>query len=194
MQNSLIHTTIDHNEKTKLEIAEKIAEELLTILYPFFKKYEICGSIRRKKPYVGDIDLVAIPKSPINEFSTSLSDWIRKIDPLGSEEARELGKSAAKRFLNGEMIKRFNFKGVSVDLYLADESTFSTLVLIRTGSKEHNIKLTILAKKNGLKLFASGKGLCSVDNEGNIIEVISSDENEILDKLLGKTLSPKQRD
>lgn len=36
---------------------------------------------------------------------------------------------------------------------------FGTLFLVRTGSKENNIRLAILAKKRGWRLAASGDGL-----------------------------------
>src|SRR5579872_892171 len=160
----------------------------------YFIKYEVCGSIRRRKPQVGDIDIVAIPKLYYNIGEETLSNFIKKIDPKGISEAEKLGKSGVKRFLDGDLIKRFEFKGMSVDLYLADEKTFGTLVLIRTGSKEHNIKLTSIAKERGLKLFASGKGLCEVDKDGNIIKTISTEENEILAILLGKIPSSTERD
>ena len=83
---------------------------------------------------------------------------------------------------------------MSVDLYLADEKTFVTLILIRTGSKEHNMKLTSIARQKGLKLFASGKGLCEIDRDENITKTISTDENEILAILLGRMPLPTERD
>jgi DNA polymerase (family X) len=181
-------------KRFELETAQKIADDLLAYLGRHFVKYQICGSIRRKKPDVGDIDVVAIPKQKYEFGEETLSDSIKKVDPRGTEEAHRMGKSGAKRFLDGELIKRFEFKGMSVDLYLADEKTFGTLVLIRTGSKEHNIKLTTLAREKGLKLFASGKGLCEIDSDGNIVKTISTDESEILVILLGRIPFPEERD
>jgi len=181
-------------KRVERKIAEEIANDLLALFAKHFVRYQICGSIRRRKSYVGDIDIVAIPKSNYSTGEESLSDLIKKIDPKGIEEAKQFGKAGAKRFLDGELIKRFEFKGMSVDLYLADEKTFGTLVLIRTGSKEHNIKLTSIAREKGLKLFASGKGLCEIDKDGNITKIISTDENEILAILLGKVPSPMERD
>lgn len=187
-------TSANLEKRIDRKIAEKIADELLVLMKQHFVKYEVCGSIRRRKPDVGDIDIVAIPKSSYSIGEETLSELIKKIDPKGAEEAKKLGKSAAKRFLNGELVKRFEFNSMSVDLYLADEKTFGTLVLIRTGSKEHNIKLTSIARQKGLKLFASGKGLCEIDRDENITKIISTDENEILAILLGRMPLPTERD
>lgn len=188
----MLSSTVSESERMDLKTAENITSELISLLKPYLEKYEICGSIRRKKPNIGDIDLVAIPKL-IRENENTLYDIIKKIDPSGLEESKKLGKHNAKRYLNGDLIKRFKFKNAIIDLYLADSSTFSVLKLIRTGSKEHNVKLTSLAKQRGLKLFASGKGLCEIDPDGNITKIISNDENEILQILLGKIPSPIER-
>ncbi len=181
-------------KRFELETAQKIVDELLAYLGRHFVRYQICGSIRRKKLDVGDIDIVAIPKQSYELGQETLSDSIKKVDLHGPEESHRMGKSGAKRFLDGELIKRFEFKGMPVDLYLADEKTFGTLVLIRTGSKEHNIKLTTQARKKGLKLFASGKGLCEIDSGDNIVKTISTDESEILAILLGRIPPPEERE
>ncbi|MBA7669483.1 hypothetical protein ES703_77614 [subsurface metagenome] len=46
------------------------------------------------------------------------------------------------------------------------EETWATLLLIRTGSKESNIRLATLAQKKGWRLKANGEGLF---NEGQRI-------------------------
>ena len=61
--------------------------------------------------------------------------------------------------LSGGKLKRFDYNGVQVDLYYATLETWATLLLIRTGSKENNIRLATLANKKGWHFFASGEGL-----------------------------------
>lgn len=176
----------------KLDEATQICNNLLLGLSEYFKIYKICGSIRRKQPEVNDIDLVAIPK-PDSDFGfgdPTLSSYINTLDPEGYKQAKELGRQGAARFLNGDAIKRFKFQGAMIDVYLANESTFETLVLIRTGSAEHNVRLTTIAKYKNMKLKADGKGLVDRENESIIIE---NTEDGILKKLLGNIPIPEKR-
>jgi len=46
-------------------------------------------------------------------------------------------------------VKRVLYNGEQIDLYFATPETWGTLVLIRTGSAEHNIKLSMIAQKEG---------------------------------------------
>lgn len=59
----------------------------------------------------------------------------------------------------GPKIITLDWMGRQVDLYVATPETWFTLLLIRTGSTQHNIKLTTLAKKKGWHLYADGRGL-----------------------------------
>lgn len=186
-------TNKEHLQRFDRIFAENVADEIVTKLQNHLVKYQICGSLRRMKDTVGDIDIVAIPRLAYESGDETLSEAISKIDPNGSDIARSLGKFGAGRFLDGDLVKRFHFQGISIDLYLADDTTFGTLVLIRTGSKEHNIKLTMLARSKNMKLFASGKGLCMVDSDDHITEIICTDENNILTTLLNDIPKPKER-
>jgi DNA polymerase (family 10) len=56
-----------------------------------------------------------------------------------------------------------------VDVYFAKRETWATLLLIRTGSKEHNIKLAQRAKELGMKLRASGDGIEGVSGDSIIV-------------------------
>lgn len=186
----------------KLVDARKIAHELLDLdigpLDKHFKIFNVCGSIRRERSEVNDIDIVAILKTNYGFGEESLSDTIRKLDPTGLTEAKESGKPTS-RFLDGHDIKRFLYKGIMIDIYLAKPEEFETLILIRTGSTSHNIQLTTLARGKGMKLFASGMGLWKViPNPKDLknptpTELVSNTERGILETLLGKYVEPKDR-
>jgi len=61
--------------------------------------------------------------------------------------------------MSGMKIARVEMDSIPLDIYFATPETFATLFLVRTGSKENNIRLATLAKKRGWRLAASGDGL-----------------------------------
>jgi len=122
-----------------LERAQKIAEAVVKRLTPYCKKIEVAGSIRRRKPWVKDIDLVLIP--------SDLWNLQHEIMGLGQPRAA------------GSKIMRVMAGATQIDIYIASEQTWATLLLIRTGSAENNIRLCSRAKELGWHLAASGDGL-----------------------------------
>jgi len=133
----------------KLLEATQIAVELVAKLIPYCDKVEVAGSIRRGKGEVRDIDIVAIP----NEVKLLAGGYFGRQHLVAA-----IAESVAPQ-ANGQKIASFSFKQISVDIYWATPETWGTLLLIRTGSKEHNIKLCTLARDKGWHLHASGEGL-----------------------------------
>lgn len=122
-----------------LERAEKIAEAVIKRLAPYCTYIEVAGSVRRRRPWVKDVDFVLI-----------VSDlW-----GLHSE-VKKLGQAQAA----GKKLMRITASSTQLDLYIATPETWATLLLIRTGSAENNIRLCSRAKKMGWHLAASGDGL-----------------------------------
>jgi DNA polymerase (family 10) len=151
----------------ELAQAQKIADEVVKRLSSYCKKIEVAGSIRRRKPFVNDIDIVLIPSDPWN-----LSWEIGRLEPTK---------------LMGEKLKRVSYNGVQVDIYYASEETWATLLLIRTGSKENNIHLASLAKKMGWHLAASGDGL--FNNKG---QRVAGDTEQSIFEALGLPFRPPE--
>ena len=153
----------------KLEQAQKLAEQIIEQIHPFCERIEVAGSLRRKKSEVRDIDIVLIPEPLL---------WHRIIATL----QRSMNAKVLKR---GDRIAQLTIKGVNVDLYSATEQTWGALILIRTGSNAHNIKLSKRALSMGLKL--SHKGLIK---DGKII---ASTEKEIFEALGLSYVEPEER-
>jgi len=157
----------------KLEVAQKIAAEVIKRVSPYCQRIEVAGSIRRQKEIVHDIDMVLIPSDPWNLEGEVLA-LARPFQPK----------------MSGEKLKRFDYNGAQVDLYYASPETWSTLLLIRTGSKENNIRLCSRAKARGWHLAASGDGL--FDETG---ERIAGDTEESIFEALGLPFQqPGERD
>jgi len=167
------------------EVARAVARKIVEELRPACDRIEIAGSLRRGNPAVHDIDLVLLPKTSSNEFSlggsTLLEELLEHLVERGSL-ASVRGKDKVKCFVATKT-------GIPIDLYVARPETWTTLLLIRTGSKEHNIRLAQRAKELGMKLRASGDGI--EDGHGNVLKV---DAEEDVFRILGLPyLAPEDR-
>jgi DNA polymerase/3'-5' exonuclease PolX len=132
--------------------AQKKAEAFLGKIMPECRRAEIAGSIRRKRPLVHDIDIVAIPSKVPFLFTIPTT-------------------------ARGPAIIRTTYEGMNVDIYIATEKTYECLRLIRTGSAGHNIKLCGLAKRRGFQLKANGDGLITpvgtvITEDGILMELL----------------------
>lgn len=159
--------------KISLQKAELVANKIVKQLEPHCARIAVAGSVRRKKRWVNDIDIVLIPRDM----------W------LIHEAIMNLCQPAAPARLSGLKIIRVPIEGVQVDFYMATEDNWSTLLLIRTGSTENNIRLCSLAKKKGWRLAASGDGL--FDERG---KKVAGDTEESIYEALGVPFQkPEQR-
>jgi len=147
----------------KHHIALEVAERIVAALRPHAERIEIAGSLRRGKPEVHDIDLVVIPRfvsrrsmfPPSRIFETDLYATALEVLSmvLGGDK---IIRGLARNGLGGLPVVS---EAPMVDIYIATADTWATLLLIRTGSVEHNIRLCTHARELGGKLHADGSGL-----------------------------------
>ena len=129
----------------ELEKAQKIANEIKQSLNSHCWKVQVAGSVRRQRPVVEDIDFVLVPKER----------YMVDIILMG------LGKLK----MSGFHLSRVQTDSIPLDIYFATPETFATLLLIRTGSVESNIRLCAAAKRRGWRLRADGSGLFNEKGE-----------------------------
>lgn len=152
----------------ELKRAQEIAEEIMHRLAPFCQEIEVAGSVRRRRPYPNDIDIVLVPR-----------------DPWGLEaEIRRLGQMV----MGGPKLKRLTYNGVQVDIYIASADRWGILLLVRTGSERHNIMLATQAQQMGLK-FSAADGIVK---DGKV--VASATEEEVFGALGMPWMPPEERE
>src|SRR5208283_1172910 len=117
--------------------AEAVALQVEEAIKPLCNKLKIVGSIRRKKPQVGDCDFVVLATD---------SNWAKIVQTLRK----------FKIICSGTSLTKVNFPvegGLfQVDFYRAKPSTFGIHMLVRTGSAEHNVWLAGCAISNGMRI------------------------------------------
>lgn len=157
-----------------LERALPVAEKVKDQLAPLCQRIEIAGSIRRRRPFVHDIDMVVIPANQ-GQFVTAL---------------RQLGTFK----VGGQKLIRVNYHPLELDIYIATPETWATLLLIRTGSAGHNIRLCKLAKSKNMQLHADGSGLFQLNYPGPEVRIAGDTEESIFAALGLKYLRPEERE
>ncbi|MEA3207675.1 MAG: polymerase [Chthoniobacter sp.] len=128
--------------------AETFAASIVEQLSPFCADIKIVGSIRRRCPVIGDIDIVCLPKPDGGRL------LVRNRALVSSPRIMQDGPQQLLIVLDTKL------GPVQVDLWFAtppDREFFvetpgnwGSLVLCRTGSQKHNVWLASQAKKKSM--------------------------------------------
>jgi DNA polymerase (family 10) len=183
----------------KLDSAVVLANRVLEALSPLCDRVEVAGSIRRQKPEVNDIDIVAIPDYSDYRIPDPFNNTVKtmRLDPTETwkKHIPEVLMKGPLKLLGhqfGQELMRFSFRdGFQVDIYRARPETWGVILLVRTGSKEHNVKLCSLARSKGWKLSAS-QGVVTQEGFGEV--KASKTEEEIFAALGLPFVEPKDRE
>lgn len=118
--------------------AEGIKEHLSAVVAPGW--VEVCGSIRRRKEVVRDMDILVAAEN--HEKITSFFVSMPEVDEV---------------LMTGETKTSVRMKsGIEADLRVVSKEEFPYALMYFTGSKEHNVRLRGIAKKKGWKLNEYG--------------------------------------
>jgi len=100
----------------------------------------VCGSLRRMKETIGDIDILATSEHPADlmELFASLPDIKEMVTKGRTRSSAVLGN------------------GMNTDLRVVNEKAFGSASHYFTGSKQHNIKIRKIAISKGLKVSEYG--------------------------------------
>ncbi|HVT81201.1 MAG TPA: DNA polymerase/3'-5' exonuclease PolX [Phycisphaerae bacterium] len=141
MKENLAHVAASSG-RVRLGDALPIAEELVDFLrtLPGVQQVQYCGSLRRGKETIGDIDIaVAAPL----EKGLAIGEAVTKHPKCSA--VIQLGESKTSIRASA----RFN---IQVDVRVVPPESFGAAIQYFTGSKEHNVKLRERAIKMGMKV------------------------------------------
>ena len=100
----------------------------------------VCGSIRRRKEIVRDIDILVAGGDP-KKLSTHFQSLPEVAEVIAEGETKTSCRLSS---------------GIEADLRVVTEESYPCALIYFTGSKEHNVKLRGIAKKRDLKLNEYG--------------------------------------
>lgn len=152
------------------KIASKILKQLKTIKEA--KEIVAAGSLRRKKPTIGDLDIVIKTSKPEIVIKKAVKlPFVKKVLGKGEEKATIITED-----------------NLQVDIRVFTKEEFGAGLLYFTGDKQHNIWLRKIAIKKGLKLNEYGLFEKSTNKR-----IAGESEEEIYSKLGIKMLPPEKR-
>jgi DNA polymerase/3'-5' exonuclease PolX len=109
-----------------LSHAIEIAERVKALLAPHCERIEISGSIRRRKPDVGDIEIVAIPKPyDVGLFESGIASVVESWPKVRGD-------------LPCKYTQRLLPDGIALDLFFATPRNWGLIYAIRTGSAAYS--------------------------------------------------------
>lgn len=144
--------------------AMKVAEELIAAMAPTCERICFAGSLRRRKPEVGDVEILFVPKM----------DSVQ-IDLFGSRQLISQTDAVIARLLeNGTLRKRpsrtgvfswgeknklaLHSSGIPVDLFSTHAEAWHNYLVCRTGPAESNLAICNAAIAKGWKWTPYGMG------------------------------------
>jgi DNA polymerase/3'-5' exonuclease PolX len=154
-----------NEKKIALDQAEKIANECLERLTPHCERIAIAGSIRRKKEFVKDIEIVAIPKPyGIGLFESGIAAEVNQWEKVKGD-------------LPCKYTQRILPQGVKLDLFFASPINWGWIYAVRTGSAKFSKRLAMHLPFAGLvavdgKLYRDQE-VVRVSEEEDLFELLS---------------------
>ncbi|MCB9768588.1 MAG: DNA polymerase/3'-5' exonuclease PolX [Candidatus Omnitrophica bacterium] len=169
---------IEHVRKFSERVLYPVAEEAAVPLLELLKKQRgtirvsLCGSLRRKRETVKDIDIVVSSKKPEPILKAFVEhDSVTSVSGHGETKASVVLEN-----------------GMNADLRVVSDEEFPFAVHYFTGSKDHNTQMRARAKEYGLKM--NEYGYFKEDDT----RIGCKDEAEIFSKLELKEIPPELRE
>lgn len=121
-----------------LPLAERLLEALREC--PAVREANAAGSLRRRRPTVGDLDLLASSDDP-----RAVTDYFVNLPEVGQVQVHGDTKATV-----------LSHAGLQVDLYVLPSDRYGSLLQHFTGSKQHNIEFRELALAQDLSFSEHG--------------------------------------
>lgn len=192
----IVNDTIKaQKQKYPRALACAVARELVAVLQPVTDRLILAGSLRRRKPEVGDIEILYVPTVGLGQPAGEMFYRICNLADIAIQELELRGVLGRRRNAKGSEIMGERNKlmvhvqtGVPVDLFAATQENWFNYLVCRTGSSAMNVKICMAARARGLHWMPYGAGFRGA---GHIYPCTS--EREVFDKVGLPYLEPWER-
>jgi DNA polymerase (family X) len=164
----------------KLTHVERYVAAIAGALQPLCKRIEVAGSVRRQRPEVNDIDFVVLDADPVK---------FRERACLNGTVVKDGDDILIVRLRDGLQVDFYFAHGPKKELLETVPGNWGSVMLCRTGSKEHNVHLAKTALACGYK-WRTMVGI--VDSAGNVLA--SETEEAIFSALSLPYIEPERRE
>ena len=189
------------SQKRKYPAADAlaVARELCAALKPVTNALIVAGSLRRRREFVGDVEILYIPLMSKKQDPAELLPL-----EIQADEAELViwtllcSRVLWKREHNGgtswglkNKLAVHGASGIPVDLFAARPANWWCQVVCRTGSAESNIRICQAAQRRGWKWQPYGVGF--TDRRGELIYHLVQSERDVFEAVGLKYLEPWER-
>lgn len=126
------------NERLKYIQAFSCAQRVFELLYPYCDRIHICGSVRRRAEFCGDIELCCQPKKNI---STDLFGFDHVTNNLNFKNVVAALGAVIKGNLEGKYVQLKLQKHITFDLFMPTHEDYFRQFAIRTGSADYSHRI-----------------------------------------------------
>jgi len=183
-------STIMDMPRHSWEDAARVAASFIKLISDVSPTLKVCGSLRRRKPTVGDIEIVACPANRL-----ALMARLDKLVMDGVAE-KAVYENGSHRW--GDKYAGLMFQGIRVEIFSATPDNLGYITWLRTGPGDANTHvMTSLSQSNWPVRFEDGSAWhCTY--EGGVKRLQSRlrvPDEATLFRLLGmaRVLTPQQR-
>ena len=136
--------------------AISVARDICAALLPVAERLIVAGSLRRRKPDVGDVEILYVPRFETEQadmFSTREANLVnRALDQLLWAGTIQKRPNVNGAFSWGDKNKlAIHASGIPVDFFEATNLNWFNYLVCRTGGSENNIRIAAAAQARGWK-------------------------------------------
>lgn len=154
----------------------RMAKDAYNKLKPHCERIEIAGSIRRKKKFPNDIEIVCIPKkNPDGTRSQGFIDCVNQWEKKRGEPT-------------GKMTQRIGPGAIKLDIFTADKDNWGYIYALRTGNKDFS--RYVIAEGIAASGHQAKDGYIYKDN----VKISIPEEKDLFDLFDYKVYPPEKRE